>query len=160
MPTHCKICRATLAYIHAVARKNGEDPTNTRTRSHGLPGAVRRAFAGADWRTFRRALCLIRPGEEFFACPQCRRIHLHRAGGVCIDCLVPLALPQPISCASEGRRLLQFPRHAGRVTLFRLNCEELTGQKQRQRPEIVSVFSKASACEPPEKNLAQTNWTC
>ncbi len=42
-------------------------------------------------------LCLARPVDSYFLCPQCRRIHLHRAGGICIECLVPLGEEQSIA---------------------------------------------------------------
>jgi hypothetical protein len=73
-----------VAYIHAVARKNGVVPQTLERQvmdhlarcgvlSPGQPGVL-----VAD------ALCFVRPGEQFFGCPQCRRVHLHRAGSVCV----------------------------------------------------------------------------
>ena len=65
-----------------------------------------------------------------FACPQCRRLHLHRAGGVCIDCLVPLDPPRPVATAASTNDYYNFlATQAGE--LFRLNCEELTGQTDK-----------------------------
>src|SRR5207237_753308 len=38
---------------------------------------------------FAEHLCLVRLAENCYVCPQCRRLHLHRAGGLCIECLEP-----------------------------------------------------------------------
>ena len=76
------------------------------------------------------ALCLVRAGTQFYECPQCRRVHLHPAGGVCTDCLTVLNQPQPLTTAQ-----LQSDYYSYLATqteeLFRLNCEELTGQTNK-----------------------------
>jgi DEAD/DEAH box helicase domain-containing protein len=69
-----------------------------------------------------RALCLQPPAEVFYECPQCRRIHLHRAGGVCTECLEPLGSPlthksviwrtQRLYCPSGVSISLSFIHHA------------------------------------------------
>ena len=66
----------------------------------------------------------------YYECPQCRRIHLHAAGGVCTDCLTTLGPPQaltPAQLVSDYYRYLAT--HTEEV--FRLNCEELTGQTNK-----------------------------
>jgi ATP-dependent helicase YprA (DUF1998 family) len=77
-----------------------------------------------------QAVCLVRAGTQFHECPQCRRVHLHPAGGVCTDCLTPLSPPQPLTSAQ-----LQSDYYSYLATqtgeLFRLNCEELTGQTNK-----------------------------
>ena len=81
------IPRYVVAYIHAVARQNGEVP-QTLERDvldyHGRCGVLSPTQIGV---LFAGRLCLVRPEEQFFACPQCRRVHLHHSGGICIDCL-------------------------------------------------------------------------
>jgi len=78
------------------------------------------------------ALCLLRPGNgaQYYECPQCRRIHLHAAGGVCTDCLTTLNPPQPLTSA---QLLSDYYSYLATQTeeLFRLNCEELTGQTNK-----------------------------
>jgi ATP-dependent helicase YprA (DUF1998 family) len=76
------------------------------------------------------ALCLLRPGAQFYECPQCRRIHLHPAGGVCTDCLSHLNPPQPLTSA---QLLSDYYSYLATQTdeVFRLNCEELTGQTNK-----------------------------
>ncbi len=124
------IPRYVVAYIHAVARHNGEDPqTLEREVIDYLErcGVLSPAQIGV---LFAGQLCVMRPGEQFYACPQCRRVHLHRAGGVCIDCLVPLTPPQPLTAAPRDADYYNFlATQAGDV--FRLNCEELTGQTDK-----------------------------
>jgi DEAD/DEAH box helicase domain-containing protein len=77
-----------------------------------------------------QALCLVRAGTQFHECPQCRRVHLHPAGGVCTDCLAPLSPPQPLTTA---QLLSDYYSYLATQTgdLFRLNCEELTGQTNK-----------------------------
>lgn len=76
-------------------------------------------------------LYLARPGNSYWECSQCRRIHLHAAGGVCTECLTPLPQPQPLGqlSAATGDYYGYLARDAG--PLFRLNCEELTGQTNK-----------------------------
>ena len=78
------------------------------------------------------ALCLLPPGAgaQFYECPRCRRIHLHPAGGVCTDCLTTLNPPQALTSA---QLLSDYYSYLATQTeeLFRLNCEELTGQTNK-----------------------------
>jgi len=85
-------------------------------------------------------LCLVRAGNEYYECPNCRRRYLHAAGGVCIDadCLRPLNGPFPLQPAHADLDYYGYlATQAG--PLFRLHCAELTGQtnpriaRQRQR---------------------------
>jgi hypothetical protein len=78
------------------------------------------------------ALCLLDPeaDTQIYECPQCRRIHMHPAGGVCTDCLTPLGAPLPLTptqLLSDYYSYLATQNDA----LFRLNCEELTGQTNK-----------------------------
>ena len=80
----------------------------------------------------KERLCLIGPGKHFYECPDCRRIHLHASGGICTECLAPLSAPKPMSSA----RGLGSPDYYTFLAtqagpLFRLNCEELTGQTNK-----------------------------
>jgi ATP-dependent helicase YprA (DUF1998 family) len=124
------IPRYVVAYIHAVAGNNGMD---AQTLERDVVDYLEQSgvFSPAQIGVlFAEQLCLIRPGEEYYACPQCRRVHLHRAGGVCIDCLVALAEPQLLSGAPNDADYYNFlATQAGDV--FRLNCEELTGQTNK-----------------------------
>lgn len=83
-------------------------------------------------------LCLMLPDDTFYECPDCRRIHLHPSGGICTECLVQLGQPVPLAHAQTSLDYYTYlATQAG--PLFRLNCEELTGQtntsdaRKRQR---------------------------
>jgi ATP-dependent helicase YprA (DUF1998 family) len=77
-----------------------------------------------------QTLCLARPGAVYFECGQCRRVHLHAAGGVCTDCHIPLGPAQPLAGARIASDYYSYlATQAG--PLFRLNCEELTGQTNK-----------------------------
>ena len=124
------IPRYVVAYIHAVARHNGEDPRDLEREVVDYlesSGVLSSAQIGV---LFAERLCLVRPDRELYTCPQCRRTHLHPAGGVCIDCLVPLSPPQPLNSTPSDADYYNFlATQAGDV--FRLNCEELTGQTNK-----------------------------
>jgi DEAD/DEAH box helicase domain-containing protein len=99
----------------------------------------------------------IRPrGDSAYECTRCRRIHLHPSGGICTDCHSLLGPPYPAgSGATEEDYYLYLAREAG--SLFRLNCEELTGQtsktegRRRQR-----LFQGISLPAPEEQALTDT----
>ncbi len=102
-----------------------------------------------------RGLCLMRAGATFIECGQCRRIHLHEAGGICTDCRSSLGVPQPVANAQIDPDYYGYlAAHAG--PLFRLNCEELTGQtnksegRKRQR-----LFQ--DVCLPAPDEIALTD---
>ena len=60
-----------------------------------------------------------------------RRVHLHAAGGVCTDCQIPLGSGQPLA-AGHGPSDNYYSYLATQAgPLFRLNCEELTGQTNK-----------------------------
>jgi DEAD/DEAH box helicase domain-containing protein len=77
-----------------------------------------------------QALCLSRPGAHFYECPQCRRIHLHPSGGVCTDCQEILNPPQPLTPAQLSADYYSYLA-TQTEDVFRLNCEELTGQTNK-----------------------------
>lgn len=100
-------------------------------------------------------LCLARPGAAYFECHQCRRIHLHSSGGLCTDCHSPLGPAVPMTAAAQAVDYYGFlATQAG--PLFRLNCEELTGQtnksdgRKRQR-----LFQ--DICLPPPEEIELTD---
>ncbi len=60
-------------------------------------------------------------------CPTCRAFYLHRATGVCPDCLIPL---EEDTQSSDFDYYTYLSAESGDP--FRLNCEELTGQTDRR----------------------------
>jgi hypothetical protein len=119
-----------VRYIHTVAGKNGVVPQSLERQVMDymtLCGVLSRDHPGV---LFADKLCFVRPGKQFFACPQCRRVHLHRSGNVCVECLVDLDPPQLLTVAERTNDYYNFlATQAG--DLFRLNCEELTGQTDK-----------------------------
>jgi hypothetical protein len=76
------------------------------------------------------AICLIPTSTYYFECTQCRRIHMNPSGGVCTNCLSLLGPAQP----TIGAQLLEDYYSylaTSAASLYRLNCEELTGQTNK-----------------------------
>lgn len=93
--------------------------------------------------------------DHAWECGRCRRVHLHASGGVCSDCHERLGASRPITAdPSEEDYYLYLARAGG---IFRLNCEELTGQtskdaaRKRQR-----LFQGVALPAPDEIALTDT----
>jgi len=84
-------------YLNAVATHNGESVPDFEREVYDLLHRTQVCNPAQTGVLFAGQLCLVRPSESFYACPQCRRLHLHRSGGLCIECLEPLNPPQPFS---------------------------------------------------------------
>lgn len=75
---------------------------------------------------------LSQPGDPYYRCSNCGRVHLHRGTGICTRCLDPL----PIAREGNVEKLWESNFLARRTirseqsneSAFRLHCEELTGQ--------------------------------
>jgi hypothetical protein len=137
-------------YIEAVANVNGLLPDDLyRDVSQLLATAGMFAqgllvFAG---------LFVANPGEEYFECPRCSRVHLHRSGGVCSECHERLGLARRIGIDDQNVEIDYYRWLATSAgSIFRLNCAELTGQtdkllaRDRQR-----LFQNIAV--PPEEPL-------
>lgn len=142
-------------YLRAVAKESGEVPEELTSEVSAhlySSGALDRSHHFLKV----QQLCVMRPSNTYFECPKCRRIHLHRSGSVCTDCLSILNLPSPISAIhQEPDYYAYLATQAGAV--FRLNCEELTGQtnktdaRRRQR-----LFQEVCLPAPTEISLVDT----
>lgn len=117
------------AYVTAVAQQQGVNPGSLR-------GDVVNYLVGAGCLDNVQQilnvqnLCLMRGATHYYECPLCRRIHLHAAGNICTDCLSVLGPPIPLAGGFASADYYSFLAHnAG--PLFRLNCEELTGQTSK-----------------------------
>ena len=116
-------------YIGAVAREN-------KTEADGLIVEVQQLLAGSgaysqDVLRYQ-SLFVSLPGESFYRCGRCSRIHLHRSGGVCSECHEPLGDPLPMDAGDlehEADYYKWLANDAGPI--FRLNCAELTGQTDK-----------------------------
>lgn len=139
-------------YIHAVAQQNGLN-ANTFERDvlRHLHGSRCLNQSVLDV----QALFLVRDSSTYRECPRCRMVHLQPAGGVCVDCYSPLGPPQEVTAALVASDYYSFLSSTG--NLFRLNCEELTGQtnkadgRKRQR-----LFQNITLPPPEEIGLTDT----
>lgn len=134
-------------YIDAVARHNGRDPALLQA------DVVRRIEAGNLVENFliHPGRLRIRPaGDNAYECTRCRRIHLHPSGGICTDCHATLGPPQPRGTGvTEEDYYLYLARDAG--SLFRLNCEELTGQTSKTEGRRRQRLFQGVCLPPPEE---------
>jgi hypothetical protein len=117
------------AYLAAVAQQNGIDPgTYTREVVNYLTAAG--CLDSVHFYLNVQSLCLLGAPATFFECTQCRRVHLNPSGGLCVDCLSQLGPAQQVASAHNTpdyySYLATWPG-----SLFRLNCEELTGQTNK-----------------------------
>ena len=139
-------------YLAAVAQLNGFTPA---TFASDVLNYLNGAGVLTQHVLVTQNLCLARPGTSYFECGQCRRVHLHASGGVCTDCHIPLGPAQPLAAAQVASDYYSYlATQAG--PLFRLNCEELTGQtnkkdgRKRQR-----LFQ--DICLPPPDEIQVTD---
>ena len=117
-------------YLTAVAQQNGLTPASyiRDVINHlSVSGYLNTAHYYLDV----TSLCLQPASTSFRECTQCRRIHLHSSGGICTDCWSTLGQPQPVAGARRSTDYYSYlATQAGDV--FRLNCEELTGQTNKK----------------------------
>ena len=127
------------AYVKAVAEAVGDLTPDE------LIQAVERAIgAGPNtgYRVFHETVHLQQGGEQQWRCPTCRAKHLHPSAGVCTSCFGPLPdEPHAFDVASDYYGWLA----TGEGGLFRLRCEELTGQtdpleSQARQAQFQNVF--------------------
>ncbi|MCL4851002.1 MAG: hypothetical protein KJZ78_06420 [Bryobacteraceae bacterium] len=117
------------SYLSTVARQYGLNPT-TYTADVVNYLAAAGCLNLTHYYLNVPALCLLRALANYFECTQCRRIHLNPSGGVCTDCGAPLGPAQPLAGAQATPDYYSYlATQAG--NLFRLNCEELTGQTNK-----------------------------
>jgi Lhr-like helicase len=75
--------------------------------------------------------------DRVWQCPSCQRPHLHRAGGICTNCLAELPTAHNKTCEALYKQHYYATEAVNKRKPLRLHCEELTGQTddqaQRQR---------------------------
>jgi DEAD/DEAH box helicase domain-containing protein len=114
-------------YLDAVANANQLVPAQFQQDVIGFLAAcgVLNQFVLQD-----PALFLLPPQGTYYECAQCSRVHLHRAGGICTECHFALGAALPIAGALAADDYYGYlATQAGDP--FRLNCEELTGQTNK-----------------------------
>ena len=97
------------------------------------------------------ALCLLPAPASYFQCTQCRRAHLNFSGGLCADCLAPLGPAQQTASAQASPDYYSYlATQAG--DLFRLNCEELTGQTNKSDARTRQRLFRDICLPAPQEN--------
>jgi len=134
-------------YVAAIAQRHGLSPqafTQDVLEYLRVSGSLSNDFV-----VVVENLCLARPGTVCFECPQCRRVHLHPSGGICTDCHIPLAPPVPMAPGGAVEYYGYLATQAGPV--FRLNCEELTGQTNKSEGKRRQRLFQDICLPPPEE---------
>jgi ATP-dependent helicase YprA (DUF1998 family) len=77
-------------------------------------------------------LSIALPEDPMWLCPNCQRAHLHRGGGICVQCHTPLP-SEPSGTCRDLHAANYYAREAiDRRPPRRLHCEELTAQTDDQ----------------------------
>jgi Lhr-like helicase len=139
-------------YLEQVARHNNEQQPDFEREVYALLYQARVCDPAQTGVLNADHLCLVRPSDTYYSCPQCRRLHLHRSGGICIECLVPLSAPLPIAempVVNDYYRILALQSNG----FFRLNCEELTGQTNKTEARRRQRLFQGRCLPRPEEEL-------
>ncbi|QFI67983.1 DEAD/DEAH box helicase [Sinorhizobium alkalisoli] len=116
-------------YLEAVANANAIAPADFE---RDVTALLTRAGVFSQGIVLFRGLFVADPGERYYECGRCSRVHLHRSGGICSGCLTPLTAPLVIGVDDAGRDTDYYrwlALNAGPI--FRLNCAEMTGQTDK-----------------------------
>ncbi len=139
-----------LRYLREVAQQNGQVPADyTRdvldylVQSNCLD--VNQYVLNAP------ALGLLSSAASYFECTRCRRLHMNPSGGRCVDCTSVLGPTQPM----QGHQISNdyygyLATQSGSV--FRLNCEELTGQTDKAAARTRQRLFQEICLPAPQEN--------
>ncbi|MFQ5472171.1 MAG: hypothetical protein ACE5FA_04705 [Dehalococcoidia bacterium] len=121
-------------YIDAVATANAADSTTLHNDVLGLLGT------GLDqWLVMPAYLHVLTPVPaadgtiDVYCCQRCGTAHLHSSGGICMSCRGTLPSTPDRHATDTDLDNMDFYEYLARCTdaPFRLRCEELTGQTDR-----------------------------
>ena len=134
LSTHPCAPRSTLpgyvrVYLAAIAKKVGLDQAiYTNSVTDYLAGA--KVLNTEYFYLNVPAICLLSPASDYYECTQCRRVHLNASGGICADCIADLG---PSKRTKDARLSPDYYSYIATMAgnLYRLNCEELTGQTNK-----------------------------
>lgn len=121
-------------YLQAVADLNGIDATTLESEVVSLLGS-----ALDQWLVVPRHLHVLTPipGSDdcidVISCRRCGTVHLHQSGGICTVCRRSLPEPHRHGIVPDANEM-DYYEYLSRCNdnPFRLNCEELTGQTDRE----------------------------
>lgn len=120
-------------YLGRVASATGDNPASLEQRVLTILGG-----ANNQWLLQPLSMNVVSPrangrGQiETYVCARCARIHLHPAAGFCTECLE--VLPEQSVLRDTATDASDYYEFLARCEdpAFRLNCEELTGQTNRE----------------------------
>jgi len=159
LSTHPCMPRNTLpgyvaAYLRAIAQQAGIDPgeyTNDVTNYLADTGVLNTAHYFLN----SAAICLSPPSVNYFRCTQCRRTYMNPSGGICADCLAPLGATQPTAAAQATPDYYSYLATMAGM-LYRMNCEELTGQTNKSDARRRQRLFQDIALPPQENALTDS----
>jgi DEAD/DEAH box helicase domain-containing protein len=125
-------------YIRACVQLHGLDEPTTRA----VTWEAICLAGGHESAKLQAHRLLVRIGlqdDPLWICPSCRRVHMHRAAGICTGCLVHLGAEPDAQCAVLHGRNYYAKEAIERRQPLRLHCEELTAQTDDQ-PERQRCF--------------------
>lgn len=122
-------------YVEAVATARNLDAATLLTSAVSILGRTL-----DQWLVIPQSLSVLTPVPspentiEVYDCPRCSRTHLQPAGGICTGCLTALPPTPALHATETDPSVMDFYEYLARCTdpPFRLNCEELTGQTDRE----------------------------
>ena len=89
-------------------------------------------------------------GDMAYICPRCKKVHLHKSGGICAGCFTPLDNPEVLTVETVQRSNYNLLNHTLGRPARRLHCEELTGQTDNQS-ERQRLFKDFVIADDPAK---------
>lgn len=123
-------------YLFACSRKFfGQIPENEKTCALGQAVYDYLSLLSHVKMFLKADNVLIKPVQDTelaYICPRCKKIHLHKSGGVCAGCFTELTHPEIIPVATIRKRNYNLLNKTLGRSARRLHCEELTGQTDNQ----------------------------
>lgn len=144
-------------YLFACSRKYfGPVPERERTCALGQAVYDYLALLSHVKMFLKADNVLIKPAQDddiAYICPRCKKIHLHKSGGICAGCFSELTNPEKVSVATIRERNYNLLNKTLGRKARRLHCEELTGQtdNQSERQRLFKDFVIGSSIEQEEQ---------
>ena len=139
-----------IAYLESVAHEAGQDPNSYTDDVISLLTSTG-VLDATHYYLNVPALCLAKPSVHYFECTQCRRVHMNPSGGVCAHCLAPLGAARPVAGATQSPDYYSYLATHDE-DLFRMNCEELTGQTNKSDARRRQRLFQDICLPAPEEN--------
>ena len=139
-----------IAYLERVAHEAGLDPNSYTDAVINLLTSTGVLDTTHHYLNVPE-LCLAKPSAHYFECTQCRRVHMNPSGGVCAHCLAPLGAARSAAGATQSPDYYSYLATHDE-DLFRMNCEELTGQTNKSDARRRQRLFQDICLPAPEEN--------